>query len=194
MIPKLNLVSALAALVFFFLPWISIECSGERMATQTGVQLITGSATPTREAEARGAKMERRGNDDSAGHSYLAALALIGALAALVISFSALTTGRADLARGSGVLCAASLACLLLQAALGFPVKSAMEKDLETGKQPSHQEVAPLDEIGRGLAKEILARIQVHPTPWFYLELLALGIPSAVLLNSLLDRLRNKAA
>lgn len=192
MIPKLNLVSALAALVFFFLPWISIECSGERMATQTGVQLITGSATPTRNAEARGMKMESRGNDDSAGHSYLAALALIGALAALVISFSALTTGRADQARGSGVLCAVALACLLLQAALGFPVKRAMEKDLETGKQPSHGEATPLDEMGKGFAREILARIQIHPTPWFYLELLALGIPSVVLLNSLLDRLKNK--
>jgi hypothetical protein len=37
---KINLVTALAALLLFFLPWIDFQCCGKSMATPTGIQTI----------------------------------------------------------------------------------------------------------------------------------------------------------
>ena len=73
MLPTLNFVSALAAVVFFFLPWTSIECRGERMATQTGLQVISGSANV--EASTDPVRMEIEASGEvSLGRSYFCLL------------------------------------------------------------------------------------------------------------------------
>jgi hypothetical protein len=190
-IPKLNLVSALAALVFFFLPWVSIECRGERMATQTGVQMLIGSATATQRSKDKQVKFADEG--ESLGHSYLGAIALVAVAGALLMSFAALIAGRRDLDHGCGVLCAVALVCLLLQLSFGFPAERAIREDIL--KPPSSEGVTmniDLGEMGQTLQKEVLAGIRVAPLPWFYWELAALALPTLVLGNALLDRIKAK--
>ena len=191
MIPKLNLVSALAALVFFFLPWVSIECRGERMARQTGVQMIIGSATATD----RGKHEQNEFSDEreSLGHSYLGAAALVAILGALLMAFASLLVGRRDLDRGCGTLCAVALLCLLIQVSVGFPAGKAIREDIL--KPPSSKGARvniDLGEMGQTLQKEVLASIRVSPMPWFYWELAALALPTLVLGNALLDRIKAK--
>ncbi|WP_035612597.1 hypothetical protein [Haloferula sp. BvORR071] len=194
MIPKLNIVSALAALVFFFLPWVSIECNGRRMGSQTGVQMIVGSATsaapstPQQPGEFR--LSERK---ESLGTSYLAAAALIAVASALLISFAALVKGDKDSERGGGILCVFALAFLLTQAALGFPAKREMEKVLEKQRDPG-AEKGPHDDVGKQIAQQLVASVDVKPTQWFYLELAALGLPALILGNALLDRLKARGS
>jgi hypothetical protein len=193
-IPKLNIVSALAALVFFFLPWVSIECNGRRMGTQTGVQMIVGTATSVSPVETRpGTSQVQVGEDKSLGISYLAAAALIAVASALLISFAALIKGDKDNERGGEILCTLALAFLLAQAAVGFPAKREMQKavDEQGDAKPAK---GSLDEFGKQIAEQLVVAVEVRPTQWFYLELAALGLPALILGNSLLDRIKAKGS
>jgi hypothetical protein len=191
MIPKLNLVSALAALVFFFLPWVSIECRGERMVTQTGLQMLTGSGT-VEQVNQGGFKVNAE-KKESLRPSYLGAAALVAILGALLMAFASLIAGRKDLDRGCGTLCAVALVCLLIQVSLGFPAEKAIREDLL--KPPSSEGPTvniDLGEMGQMLQKEVFASIRVRPIPWFYWELAALAIPVLILGNAFLDRIKAK--
>ena len=188
MLPTLNFVSALAAVVFFFLPWTSIECRGERMATQTGLQVISGSAKVDDSTDPVRMEIEASG-EVSLGRSYFAAAALLCAVSAVVMALAGATRGRRDLSGASGALCAIALTCLITQAAMGFPAKETLVRRISEG--PSGEPAgSPLEVLGKEIAREVVDRIQVHPMFWFYLELAALGIPTVILLNRLLDRMR----
>lgn len=188
MIPKLNLVSALAALVFFFLPWVSIECRGERMATQTGLQMVIGSGTP--ENRTRQGVLEVDEEEmQSLGHSYLAAVALIAIIGALLMALASLIVGRRDLDHGCGVLCAAALVCLVLQFSFGFPAQKAIRDDLLKPRSGGLTIDIPLGEAAQ---KEVLDSIRVIPLPWFRWELAALALPTLILGNAFLDRIKAK--
>ena len=191
MLPTLNLVSALAAVVLFLLPWTSIECRGERMATQTGLQLIAGSAKMAVESESARIELEEQ-EETSLGRSYLAAGALLCAVSAAVMALAAATRGRRDLGRATGVLCTAALACLITQASLGFPARETLVRRI-SGGPAGEAPGSPLEVLGEEISREAATRIQVHPLPWFYLELAALGIPALLLLNGLLDRMKPDA-
>jgi hypothetical protein len=187
MIPKLNLLSALAAVLFFFLPWTSIECHGRQMATQTGVQVITGGATQVEQSDSVRLEVTSR-KDSSLGRSYLAIVALLCAVSAVVVGLAAVVTGHRSFAGGPGMLCAWALACLIAQAAMDFPAKRELTKEM------SERNGGPFrpgkEGFEQALSEEIGARIVVRPLPGFYAELAALGIPTLILLNGLLDRLR----
>ena len=190
MIPKLNLVSALAALVFFFLPWVSIECNGKRMGTQTGVQMIVGAATTTPAFQSGGAVPQTE-DKKSLGVSYLATAALIAVVAALLVAFAGLIKGSSDDELGAGILCTMALAFLLLQAALGFPAKTELQKALDAQGEFTQPKDA-LNQAGKAVAEQLVGMLEIRPTPWFYLELAALGIPVLILGNALLDRIKAK--
>ena len=191
MLPTLNLVSALAAAVFFFLPWTSIECRGERMATQTGLQLIAGSATMAVESEQARIEFEQQ-EETSLDRSYPAAVALLCTVSAVVMALAAATRGRRDLGRASGLLCTIALVCLIAQASLGFPARETLVRRI-SGGPAGEAPGSPLEVLGEEISREAATRIQVHPLPWFYLELAALGIPALLLLNGLLDRMKPDA-
>jgi hypothetical protein len=191
-IPKLNLVSALAALVFFFLPWTSIECRGERMVTQTGLQVITGSGKIEQRAQQGSLRLNAR-SDQSLGHSYLVAAALIAILGSLLMSFASLIAGRKDLDHGCGILSALALVCLLLQAAIGFPADKAIRDDILKPPAPKDAGIQiDLGELGQALGQEVLANIRVRPMPGFYATLAALALPTLILGNAFLDRIKAK--
>lgn len=182
MLPKLNLVSALAALVFFFLPWVDIECSGEKSATQTGFQTITGTATPTKPSQAKGVKMDGAG--DSLGTSYLAAFALVAVVSAAVMGFASMISDRTDLARATAFLCGCAFVCLAVQLVIGFPAETTLREKLSGQQEVAGKPKGPLDEIGREFAQKLSAEIKVRPSMWFYLELGALGIPALLMLGA----------
>ncbi|WP_367874692.1 hypothetical protein [Luteolibacter sp. Populi] len=189
-IPKLNIVSALAALVFFFLPWVSIECNGKRLATQTGVQMIVGATTPNPAFQSR-MPTPRKEEKQSLGASYLAAAALIAVASALLVAFAGLIKGSSDDEFGAGILCTMALAFLLLQLALGFPAKREMQRALDERGQVSQQKNA-LEPLEKSIAEQLAGGLEIRPTQWFYLELAALGIPVLILGNALLDRIKAK--
>ena len=158
------------------------------MATQTGVQLITGSAKSEQASDDERIKVEAK-SEDSLGNSYLAAGALFCAGCAAVLALAAATRGTRELSIAPGVLCAVALACLITQAAMGFPAKKALEEKLSAA--PAIREKgSPLDALGAEISREVVNRIQVHPMPWFYAELAALGRPTLIFLNALFDRMR----
>lgn len=189
MLPKLNLVSALAALVFFFLPWVEIECSGEKTATQTGFQTITGAATPMKPL--KGTHPDESG--ESLGNSYLAAFALVGVVSAAVIGFASMISDRADLARATAFLCGCAFACLAIQLVIGFPVESTLREKLGGPQEAAGKPKGPLDEIGREFARKFAAEVKVRPSKWFYLELGALGIPALLMLGASVGSRRTPA-
>lgn len=189
MLPKLNLLSALAAVLFFFLPWTSIECHGRQMATQTGVQVITGGATAVEKIEPSQIDIKSR-KDPSLGRSYLAIIALLCAVSAVVTGFAAVVTGHGHFAGGPGMLCAWALACLIAQATLDFPVKRELTKELAGKNSGLSKSKSGPEGFEQALSQEVAARIQVRVLPGFYAELAALGIPTLILINGLLDRLR----
>jgi hypothetical protein len=189
MIPKLNLLSALAAVLFFFLPWTSIECNGRPMATQTGVQVMTGGATTVEQTDSLRLEVKSR-KDPSLGRSYLAIVALLCAVSAVVTGFAAVVTGHRHFAGGPGMLCAWALACLITQAALDFPAKRELTKELAGKGSGLSKSKSGAEGLEQALSEEVAARIHVRPLPGFYAELAALGIPTLILLNGLLDRLR----
>ena len=104
---------------------------------------------------------------DEVGYSILAGVALLSTVLALGVCLG--QSGR----QTSGLLAAVALACLGIQAMIGFPLKSAASKMMdETMKgQPAFPR-GPGDEM----AKTMLGKMfSVDFTPWFYGELVLLG-------------------
>lgn len=198
MIPKINLFSCLAALFLFVMPWLEIQCSGKPIATQSGLQLIYGGAKPA--PELAGLNEQAKMNHQKAGTpaseepwksvgiSFLAggALALIGMATAK--SLQSFRNGRGALE--PGILCAAALACLALQSYAGFPVQRSLVRSMQEGKSSSGN--APEDKLGDSMAQAVALGIQVKTTAAWYLEMIALGIPTLVLANGLLDRMKKR--
>lgn len=89
-------VAKLAALFGFFLPWVTVSCSGTEIAQATGWQLITGDIEAA----------EGMGEPDQAGPAVLVVAAF--AVVALGLLLGVLTKGRA------------AAATMLIAAAIGI--------------------------------------------------------------------------
>ena len=129
----LRLSTLAAALVLFFLPWLELKCAGQRFAYQSGVQTVLNRLSPDGdllEMAKMGGRtgqtdaMEEKEFGEKAGTSYLAAGALLCVVIAFAVAFGA--SGRA----ASGVMAGLALALLGLQAAVGFPLQAAVEKEM----------------------------------------------------------------
>lgn len=194
MIQKLHIGTTLAALVLFFLPWIDIQCSGNSMATQTGVQTIYGGGSPSEEMKAfeeeKGGKKSGDANkEESTGHSVLVALALLAVVGAVVVSFKALRSGDERQSNLVGILCTAALVLISIQMMIGFPVKKELGRSMaEASKNESPGD--PMGGLGEGMAEAMMMQIQVRHLPALYFSLVMLGLPTLVLANGLLDRMR----
>jgi hypothetical protein len=187
---KLYFVCPLVAAALFFLPWIVVEWNGQRSATQTGIQMILGSASA--EVETVRPASEAKGKP-SLGHSYLVVVALFSGLAAALIGCAGLVTGRKDHQVGSGVLCSLALAMLISQAAQDFPVKKAVLREIAERRQASAGKLPDgLEDFLLALSNPPAVPLQTPPTPWFYIELAMLAVPAGLLFNSFLDRIKAK--
>ncbi len=187
MIAKLNLATTLAALLLFFLPWIDIQCSNQRLATQTGIQTIYGGGSPANEAEVKAVVKD----EESLGASVWVGIALLAVMGAVVAAFMALSGAQGRAANAVGVCCAIALAALAIQAMAGFPVQTKVERGMTPTRRVEPVNPAnPFQGMGAGMAAAMMMNVKIKYLPPFYLELLALGIPTLVWINRLLDRLR----
>ena len=194
MIQKLNIGTTLAALVLFFLPWIDIQCSQKSIATQTGIQTIYGGGSPSEDiktfAEKNGQMKSGDGkNDESMGYSPLVALALLAVLGAVFMSFKALRSKDEQKTNLVGILCATALVLISAQMMIGFPVKKNLGKSMAESSK-TQRSGDPMDDFGSGMATAMMMNIEVRHLPSLYIELIMLGLPTLVLANELIDKMK----
>ena len=188
MLDKLKLGSTFAALFLFALPWVDIQCSQKSMATQSGLQVIYGGGSASEEMKALGgdsSSNKSSKSDESMGYAPLVGIALIAVIAAVVFSCLAVFKGDTRAAKISSVLSAIALGLLLLQLSIGFPAKNSI---LEAMSKGSSNAQASEDEFANSMASAMMMNINIKTTPAFYLELFALGIPTLLLANGLIDK------
>jgi hypothetical protein len=194
LLQKINLVTSLAALILFFLPWIDIQCSGKSMATQTGIQTIYGGASPAQDMEAfeKAGRGRRNGgsSDDSMGFAPLVALAFLTVAGAVVSGFLAIRFAGEAYHNFTGIFCAVALGLLALQMMIGFPVKKNLGEQVAAQSKTEQREDEPFEGFGEGMAQAMMMQIQIRHLPALYIELILLGIPALVLANGFIDRLR----
>lgn len=194
MFKKIRLGSSLAALFLFALPWLDIQCSEKSMATQTGFQVIYGGGSASEEMNALGDESKTKSDTkspDSMGYSPLIGLALISVIASVWFSYLALFRGSNPAERYSAILPAIALGLILLQLMMGFPAKKKIIEAMSEGSSKSHSSKTmddPFSGLGESMASAMMMNIRIKTTPALYLELLALGIPSLLLANSLIDK------
>jgi len=194
MILKLNIVTTVSALVFFFLPWTDIQCSSKSVATQTGIQTIYGGGSPS--AEMRDMSKNQNGvkngnkKDDSMGVSVLVGIALVAVIGAVVAAFMMFRGDQSLPANAVGVLCATAFVAIAIQCMVGFPVQRKLSESMAEATKTKPATGDPFEGVGAGMATAMMMNVQVKYLPMLYLELLALGIPTLVLANGILDRLK----
>lgn len=190
MIKKIKFGSTLTALILFALPWVDIQCSKESMATQSGLQVIYGGASLS--DEMKNLEDEAQESDDSgesAGFAPLVLLALLAVSGAAYYSYISLFKGGERAQLLSSVLPAVALVLLLFQLMIGFPVKNKMIEEMSDSSSEVQSD-DEFDALGESMAAAMMANIRVKTTPLFYLELLALGIPTLILANGMIDKYR----
>jgi hypothetical protein len=194
MIQKFHIGTTLAALVLFLLPWIDIRCSQQSFATQTGIQTIYGGASLSAGMEALAeedgqTKPDRAKPDGASAYAPLVALALLCVVGAVVMSFMAFRSGDSVQSQRVGMLCAAALVLISAQMMIGFPAKKGIGKGMA---EASKTDVSgdPMDEMSKGMAEAMMLQIDVRHLPALYLTLVMLGLPTLVLANGMLDRLK----
>ena len=193
---KIRFGSSLAALILFFLPWIDIQCSEKSVVTQTGFQAVYGGVSMPEEMRAQAGSSGSYGNlnsGDLIGVAPLLAIALIAVLGSVAFSSIALFRSGDRAEWYSSILPAAALALLLMQLMLVFPAKKKV-LELMSKKPPESKSVDdPFSGLGQSMAAAMMMNIRVKTTPVFYFELLALGIPTLLLVNGFIDKRRKES-
>jgi len=195
MLQKINILTLFSALALFFLPWLDLRCSGKSLYTQTGFQTVCGASTPAPEMKAQLEQMRALSSKsaspmpESMGISLLSGGALLAIACGLIFSFVSLRDGRRSLA--PGLLAAIALVLLVTQMMIEFPAKGVLEKSLlaPAGERTRNDPSAGGD---AALAAATM-RVEVIYQHALYIELALLGIPTLILVNSLLDRLRKNS-
>ncbi|MFD0896027.1 hypothetical protein KBB96_08775 [Luteolibacter ambystomatis] len=190
MLRKINLLTLISAIVLFFLPWIDIRCSGQAIATQTGLQTIYGGASPSDQMEAMAketpSRRAQRNDDDSLGWSPVIAVALLAILAGTVFAFLALRHGDSRHDTSTSLFATLGLILIAIQMAAGFPAGKALSDSMAREANSNN------DPMTAGLAGATLMNFDIRPLPALYLELAVLGIPTLIGINGLLDRLKKQ--
>ena len=168
------------------------------MATQSGFQVIYGGGSASDEMKALGddTKTESASKSpDSMGFSPLIALAFVAVVAAVWFSYLALFQGSEAAVRLSSILPAVALGLISLQIMIGFPAKKKIIESMSKGASESQKSQSiddPFSRLGESMASAMMMNIRVKTAPALYLELLALGIPTLLLVNSLIDKHKKK--
>ncbi len=171
---KLNFFTLCGAIILFFLPWTTVQCSGHPVATQSGVQSIYAGASLS--GELRGAANPRENPDEKAnadlGYAVLVGLALVAAIGGAIVAALALFKGMTAAAK-PGMFAAAALVLILIQLAVGFPINNTLTKARsEAAKTPQDMNFGAV------------VPISADRTFWFYAELILLAIPAGIFINS----------
>jgi len=147
---------------------VELHCANQRLVYQNGFQTIIGTATapelptPTNRAPH---PFKNKDAETTLGYAWLVSIALISLIAALIFTIN--HHGRSI----SSLFVALALACLGLQAALGFPMQVNLKKDQQEKANAKKQATTknqppdPFDNIDP--AKIVTVKL----SPWFYAEL-----------------------
>lgn len=179
---RLRIGTLVAALILFFLPWVEMRCAETRFMYQTGVQTIISSVSIDLEVEKMGGVGVGKSDtykttpnydakDMSLGYSILTGVALFAVVIGLIVA--ARNSGR----QTSGIMAAVAFVCLAIQAALGYPLKTKMNEGMS--KATSAMRGNP-DGADAAMMMDKLNPFVVKLSPWFYTELVALGLAAAM--------------
>ena len=184
---KLNVVAMLGAVVMFLLPWVELRCSGDRVATQTGVQLVYGGATSryaeAEETEARTAQGRGDRLSMCAWGVLLAGLAVGAGLVAAVMQLRGSDFFRRD---AVAITCAIALGAILVQAKLGWPMERALVMEASE---------ALTQHSNSGFGVNFSEGPILVDSAWLgslWAELIALAVPLGFAANRWLERLKAK--
>lgn len=157
----------LVALLLFFLPWVTVSCAGQELASMSGYDLAMGSVTVTNPMTGASETPPGAGERD---------VPVIAAAALIVLALGATFV----LARGAGALVGAAgalLAALLISYTVFVRIPGKMESGPGAGA----------DAAAAGMNEQQLAElIQVNHATGFWLTLLALA--TAIALNLMARR------
>ncbi|HEY1605179.1 MAG TPA: hypothetical protein VGF77_06235 [Allosphingosinicella sp.] len=168
-------VAKTIALLAFLLPWVTVSCAGQQIASVSGARLATGIVTITNPMT--GAVERHAGSQN-----WFVLLAALAIVLALLISF--VRSGKA------GAL--AGLALSAVAAALSvYAILVDIPHQLLSGvrHQQGGGEVASAGDFGSSVANSIEHAIKVDPAIGFWITLLALA--AAIVLDW---RLRSRSA
>jgi len=159
----------LVALLFFFLPWVTVSCAGQELVSMSGYDLAMGSVSVTNPMTGASETPPGAGERD---------LPVIAAAALILLALGATFV----LARGTGTLVGAGgalLAALLISYTVFVRLPGKMREGPAGG--------AGADASAMGMNEQQLAEmIQVNHATGFWLTLLALA--AAIALNLMARR------
>lgn len=188
----IKLTTALAAFALFFVPWIGIQCSDKNVATnqaeaslkylgtQTGIQTITGKATPSGEI----VNMMRDDAQEPLGFSVLVAAALLATGLGIACLLAALFNDHSKLDVAGCIFCLLALMCLLTQFLQGFPAKRELIAKISMDRAINPMGMS--DSLGFMMA----TNIQTVILPGFIATCVLLGIPVLLMASMFLVKLR----
>lgn len=185
---KINFGSVLCALVLFFLPWIDFQCSGKSMMTQSGVQAVYGGASLSSEMESLGGKGGEDGvsgkEKDSIGAAPLIAVSLLATVLAVAVGIMVCRNPEKFPSYSVAGLAGVALLFILIQMAIGFPMKHKMEESLGGGSKKESSQMPFENAAGMMAAMQI----NIRYTHLFYVQLVALALPVGILGMGMLDK------
>jgi hypothetical protein len=124
------------------------------------------------------------------GYAPLVFIALFAVIGAVAAAFISLRSGNEAHKTMVGIFCAAALALLSAQMMIGFPAKKKLGESMAgTSKAQSHAN-DPMAGMGEGMAAAMMMNVQVRHLPALYIELMILGLPTLILANGLIDKLK----
>ena len=176
---SIKFTTALAAFALFFMPWLDIQCSGKSLATQTGIQTITGGATPSEEL----GKREEDANEKPFGSAKMVAAALFATGLGMALLLVALLNSNPKLDLAGSALCGLALLFLLVQVSQGFPAKDEVIASVSADQASNEVDMSS------SLAMAMAANIEVEVLPAFIISCVLLGIPVLLLVGMVLAKL-----
>ncbi|MDX1680898.1 MAG: hypothetical protein R3242_09225 [Akkermansiaceae bacterium] len=173
----IKFTSVLAALALFFAPWVEIRLAGQVTSTQTGIQTITGDATP-----GPGKQLDQESKSlDSAP---LVGAALVAVVLSILLSAIAIKWDHALPQILGPALCALAMILLIAQCLQEFPAKQTIQDSISSDQ-------ATLDgEMGAFMVVMMMEELEIAILPVLYVVCGLLGVCVLLSLIPLLAELR----
>jgi hypothetical protein len=181
---KLNLVSLLAALGLFFLPWIEVQCQGTALVQQTGLQAATKKVAVAETFEKMASQMSGPGvktSNTEAKETKEWPIFLLASAGAAVLAFLLALggIGSSGGSKASSFLAIIALALAITQMVVKFPMEKEMMAEMKNKNAPpsSAAEDPVSAQMGAQMSAQLEGMIKVKYLPAFWGYLAALAIP-----------------
>ncbi|MGB0766630.1 MAG: hypothetical protein ACPGYV_02850 [Phycisphaeraceae bacterium] len=174
-IPNINFFTLLGACLLLFLPWTLVQCNGEAVGTQNGLQVAFGgfSSSPRFESMANQEESEDE-SDSELAFAYLTVASIVALLLG-VVSAGLCYFKNTRSTKEAGLLACLAFGCIFAQTLVGSPIEREVATMYED-EDPAE------DNMERAMRSAI--NFDVTYTNWFYLYLLCLALPAGLYLRS----------